>query len=106
MPVTAGTQTGKDKELAVKIKGKIAKLGTGSKARVEVKLKDGATLKGNVREVGGDYFVLVEQNGNQHQVTYAEVEKVKSNNGVDQGVLITLVVVPVVLILSLLAKGN
>ena len=106
VPVTASTQTGKDEELAAKVKAKIAKLGTGSKTGVEIKLKNGATVKGNVREIADAHFVVADKTGTETKVTYAEVKQVKTNNGLDRGVLLAVIVFPVVLILSILAKGN
>lgn len=104
--VTAGAQIGKDQELAGKVKTKVAKLGTGSKARVKIKLKNGTTVEGNVREIGDDYFVVADKAGADTKVPYADVKQVKTNNGLDRGVLLAVIVVPVVLVLSVLAKGN
>jgi len=106
VPVTAGAQTGKDAELAGKVKAKIAKLGTGSKTQVEVKLKNGTTAKGHVTEISDDYFVVTDKAGNTTKVVYAEVGQLKTNKGFERGVLVAVIVIPVVLILSILAKGN
>lgn len=105
VPVRAGVQTGKEEELARKVKAKIAKLGTGSKARVEVKRKDGTTLKAYVSEMSDDHFVVADKTGTDTKVTYAEVKQVKTNSGfADRNVWIALVVTSTVLILSVLAK--
>ena len=104
--VTAGPQTGKDAELAGKVKAKIAKVGTGSKTQVEVKLKNGTNLKGHIGEISDDYFVVTDKTGNTTKVLYAEVGQVRVNKGLERGVLVAVIVIPVVLILSILAKGN
>jgi small nuclear ribonucleoprotein (snRNP)-like protein len=105
VPVAAGMQTGKEEELARKVETKIAKLGIGSNARVEVKLKNGTTLKGHVSEISDDNFVVADKTGTGTKVTYAEVKQLKTNNG-DKDVLLAVGVISVVLILSVLAKGK
>ncbi|MCA1814809.1 MAG: hypothetical protein LC746_00090 [Acidobacteria bacterium] len=54
----ASTQAEKDAEGLAKVKAKIHRAGTGERARVEVKMKDGRRLKGYVSESGEDDFVL------------------------------------------------
>ncbi len=107
VPSAAGTQTGKEEELARKVKAQIKKLGTGSKAQVEVKLKDGTTLKGHVSEISDNDFVVADKKGTGTKVGYAKVKEVKTNNPfADRKIWIALAVIPTVLILSILAKGQ
>jgi hypothetical protein len=107
VPIKAGPQTGKEAEVARKVKTKIAKLGSGSKARVEVKMKNDTTVKGHVSEISEDHFLVADKMGTSTKVNYAEVTQLKTDSEfADRKVWIALVVFPVVLILSLRARGN
>ncbi len=46
---------------AAKVKASIASLGTGTDARVEVKLKDGSKLKGYVSQINENSFVVMDE---------------------------------------------
>lgn len=71
-------QTGGDAELAGKARAKVAKLGVGSSARVEVKLRDGAKLKGYVSASDQDSFTVTDgKTGTTTSVPYADVSDVK-----------------------------
>jgi hypothetical protein len=60
-------------------KAQISKLGTGPKARVDVKLRDGTKLTGYVSERQDDYFIVTDaKTGNATKVAYAEVIQVKA----------------------------
>ncbi len=50
--VFADGKADKEARFAEKVKASVARLGTGENARIEVKLKDGAKLKGYVSEIG------------------------------------------------------
>ncbi|MGH9968762.1 MAG: hypothetical protein ACREBG_13165 [Pyrinomonadaceae bacterium] len=64
-----------------KVKLGIAKLGTGEQARIELKLRDKTKLKGYVREVGEEDFVVADaKTGANTRVAYAQVQTVKGNN--------------------------
>jgi hypothetical protein len=77
----AGDKPEKDARFAQKIKSEIAKLGTGSDARVEVKLRDKTKLRGYISEVGHESFAIVDdQTGSATTVTYPQVKQVKGNN--------------------------
>ena len=54
----ASTQAERDAQRLAKVKAKVHRAGTGDKARVEVKLKDGRWLKGYVGESAENDFVL------------------------------------------------
>jgi hypothetical protein len=72
---------GKDKKVAKpseteKIRQKVLKRGTGTKARARVKLADGTKLKGYISETAADDFTLVrtdEQTGVPVRVNYRDV---------------------------------
>ena len=77
----AGTKPEKEAKFAQKIKSEIAKLGTGSNARVEVKLRDKTRLKGYISEVSNESFAVVDdKTGTATTVTYPQVKQVKGNN--------------------------
>ena len=64
-----------------KIKQKILKRGTGTKARARVKLTDGTKLKGYISEAAADDFTLVrtdEQTGTPVRVNYRDVAEFKA----------------------------
>jgi hypothetical protein len=59
-PAAAGTKDEREVRLSGRVKAGIAKLGTGPRARVEVKLRDRRRLKVYVGEAGEDGFTVVE----------------------------------------------
>ena len=80
-PAHAGSKMEKEARLAEKVKEGISKLGTGTAARVEVKLRDKRKLKGYVGEAGDDSFSVVDaETGTATRVVYGQVQKVKGNN--------------------------
>lgn len=99
----AGDKAGKDAQFAEKVKSEIAKLGTGSDARVEIKLRDKTKLKGHLSEVGNESFVVVDdKTGSATTVTYPQVKQVSGNN-LSTGVKIAIgvgVFLAVILILA------
>ena len=96
----------KDAQFAEKVKSEIAKLGTGSDARVEVKLKDKTKLKGHLSEVGNESFVVVDaKTGSPTTVTYPQVKQVKGNN-LNTGVKIAIGVAIFLGVILILAKAG
>jgi curli biogenesis system outer membrane secretion channel CsgG len=74
----AATQAEKDAERLAKVKTKIHRVGTGEKARVSVKMKDGRKLKGYVGESREDDFVLRDTKTDAATtVAFADVAEVK-----------------------------
>jgi hypothetical protein len=64
-----------------RVRAGIAKLGTGTAARVEVKLQDKTKLKGYLSEVTGERFVVTDaRTGVSTQVLYPQVKQVKGQN--------------------------
>ena len=64
-----------------KVKAGIAKLGTGSNAKVKVKLYDNTKLSGYVSEIKEDAFVVVNANTNSPtEIPYSKVKQVQGNN--------------------------
>ena len=59
---TLARSSGKDKVLTVEeIRAKIAKLGTGKKAKAQIKLRTGEKIKGVVESAGPDSFAFTER---------------------------------------------
>jgi len=79
---TAQAQTSRDAELAAKSRAKVAKIGVGQNAKVEVKLRDESRIKGYVNEVHQDSFTVVErETGVSRSVAYADAMDVKRSGG-------------------------
>ena len=79
--VRASSNPEEDAKAAAKVKAALTKLGTGTDARVEIKLRDKTKLKGYVSELGDDHFMLVQdKTGTVTQVAYPQVQKVKGKN--------------------------
>lgn len=75
-----------------KIKAKIAKLGTGEKAKAQIKLRSGEKIKGYVGRAGENDFTMTEKKtGQTKTVAYADVVEVKKP-GLAKGTKIALVV--------------
>ena len=91
----------KEAEFTEKVKTQISKLGIGQDARVKLKLKDGAKIKGFISEIGDSQFVVTNsETGQVTQVAYPNVKQVKGNN-LSTGVKIAIgvaVLIAVVLI--------
>lgn len=64
------------------VKSKVAKLGTGSKAKATVWLADGRKVKGYVSQAGAEDFVMRDRKTDvPTTVRYADVVKFERNNG-------------------------
>jgi hypothetical protein len=64
-----------------KVKSGVLKLGTGEKARIEVKLKNKTKLAGYVSQAGDERFTITDaKSGAATDVNYADVGQVKGNN--------------------------
>jgi len=75
------TKEEKDVKFAQKVKAKIAKLGTGHDAVVEVKLRDGSKVKGYISEAKNNEFVVMDSNsGDLVSIPYSQAKQVKGNN--------------------------
>lgn len=81
VPVCAETREEKDARRAEKVKRAVEKLGTGEKARVKVRLKDGTRLKGYVEATGADDFQLKDaESGTTTRVAFADVKQLEGRN--------------------------
>src|SRR5882672_9276621 len=78
VPLAAQAQSGSGSQ-ADEIKAKVTRLGTGRRARVEVKLKDNAKLKGYIGEIGEQRFTLIDpKRGTVLPIPYDQVQKIKN----------------------------
>jgi hypothetical protein len=106
----AGSKEEKEIRFAEKVKAGISKLGTGSEARVEVKLRDKTKLKGYVSEAGEDSFVVVDRKtGATSTVTYAQVKQVKGNNlstAAEIAIGVAVILLPIVIVVLLISSGD
>jgi hypothetical protein len=66
-----------DAKSAAKVRGKVAEIGTGPRAKVEVKLRDGAKVKGYISEIGEDYFTVADKKAGEVKVAYSEVKSLR-----------------------------
>ncbi|HJR07864.1 MAG TPA: hypothetical protein VJ842_11425 [Pyrinomonadaceae bacterium] len=103
-PVFAASKAEKEARFIEKVRVGVGKLGTGEKARVEVKLRDHTKLKGYVGEAGAESFVVVNaKTGAATTVPYAQVGQVRGNNystGVEIAIGIGLIVGIILLVVA------
>lgn len=86
----ADTKIEKDAKFAQKVKTEITKLGTGTEAKIQVKLKDGTKLKGYVSNIGEESFsVTDEKTGASTEVPYPNAKQIKGNN-LNKGIKIAI----------------
>ncbi|HEY9404872.1 MAG TPA: hypothetical protein VIQ24_19605, partial [Pyrinomonadaceae bacterium] len=80
---TVRAETGVDARIAQQARVSVLKLGTGERARVEVKLRDETKLKGYISAAGADSFTVTDaRTGAATVVAYTDVAQVKkSGNG-------------------------
>ena len=94
----ASSREEKEAKLVADVKSGITKLGTGSAARVEIKLRDKRKLKGYVQEIAEDHFIVIDDlTGAATKIAYPQVKQVKGNNlSTGAKVAITLVIMGVI----------
>ncbi|HEX8475455.1 MAG TPA: hypothetical protein VF666_15610 [Pyrinomonadaceae bacterium] len=69
-------------QLAEKARIEVAKMGTGERARVEVKMRDNTKLKGYISNVGDEAFTVTDRKtGASQHVAYTDVQQVKKQGG-------------------------
>jgi len=74
----AGAQSLRDQQATEKLRTRVLKMGVGTNARVEVKLRDNTQLNGYISDAGQDSFSVVEkQTGSSKTVSYADTLSVK-----------------------------
>jgi hypothetical protein len=106
LQVAAASPLTKEARFAEKVKAGIAKLGTGTDARVELRLRDKTKVKGYIKEAGEDGFTVVdEKTGSESLIAYPQVGQVKGNN-LSTTVKIVITIGLMVFLLALLARNN
>ena len=99
----AGTKTEKEVKFAEKVRSEITRLGTGTDAKIEIKLKDGTKLKGYVAEANNDQFIVTDsKSGQSTLVSYPQVQKAKGNN-FSKRVIFGVAIVGAIIIVAILA---
>ena len=79
--VNANANPEKEAKFALKVKNAIAKLGSGTEVRVEVKLRDKTKIKGYVSDVRENSFVVVDsKTGTSSEIPYPQVKSIKGKN--------------------------
>ncbi len=77
----AYSQEDKQVRASEKVKENVRKLGVGEAARIEVRLLDGRKIKGYIREISEDSFVVMDaETGAAATVDYPQVKKIKGRN--------------------------
>jgi len=80
-PLPSSAQSETDARQIEKVKAQVARMGTGKRARVKIKLKDNQTIKGYIGQIGEDGLTLVDsRNGTITPVPYNKIDQVKANN--------------------------
>src|SRR3989440_865193 len=77
---------------AEKIKMKVAKMGTGEKAKAKIKLRSGEKLKGYISSAGENDFTLTDKKtGQSKTIAYSDVDEIKKP-GLSEGMKIAIIV--------------
>ena len=112
---SASANTKKDAAPAEKARAAVQKIGTGEKARVEVKLRDNTKLKGYVSAADEDSFTVTDRKtGATTDVLYADAAQVKKQGGglspltwgIIGGAAVAAIVVTKVVIYPVLCDGG
>jgi len=80
VPAFAATSAEKEAKRAEKVRTQLAKLGTGSDARVKLILRDKTKLAGFVSEAGASTFAVTDRAGRTTTVEYSQVGKAQGHN--------------------------
>lgn len=80
VPAFASAGAGKESKRAEKMRTQLAKLGTGTDARIKLILRDKTKLEGYVSEVGAESFVVTDSAGKATTVAYPQVSKARGHN--------------------------
>jgi hypothetical protein len=98
----AGSKENKEARFAERVKESVGKIGTGTQARIEVKLRNKTKLKGYVSHISENSFtVFDEKNGASSEVPYSSAKQVKGNN-LSTGVKIVIGVGIVLAVIAIL----
>lgn len=102
VPAFATSSAGKEAKRAEKVRTQLAKLGTGTDARIKLELRDKTKLEGFVSEAAAATFAVTDAAGKTTTVDYSQVSKAQGNNlstgakiaiGVGIGAGVTLLII-------------
>ena len=80
-PVYAASDNKKQVQFEAKVKEAVLKLGTGSAARIDLRLRDKTKIRGYIAEASDETFVVVDPISRATQVIpYAQVKQIKGHN--------------------------
>jgi hypothetical protein len=80
VPALAATKAEKEAKRAEKVRTQLAKLGTGSDARIKLELRDKTKLEGFVNETAATTFAVTDRAGKTTTVEYSQVKKAQGHN--------------------------
>jgi hypothetical protein len=112
---TVSARAAGDAQAVEQARAKVASLGVGERARVEVKLRDDTKLKGYVSAAGADSFTVTDaKTGAARNVAYADVAQVKKPAsglspltwGIIGGVTAAALIVGLVVVKPVLCDGG
>ena len=102
VPAFAKSNAEKEAKRAEKVRTQLAKLGTGTDARIKLELRDKTKLEGYINEAGAESFAVTDSAGKTTKVAYPQVKKAQGHNlstgakiaiGVGIGAAVTLLIV-------------
>ena len=80
LPAFAATNAEKEARRGEKVRTQLARLGTGTDARIKLTLRDKTKLEGYVSEAGADTFAVTDSAGRATAVAYPQVGKAQGHN--------------------------
>ncbi len=90
-------------EKIAKLKAAIVKLGTGTEARIKVRLKNKKKIKGYVSKIETDKFVVINSKTKKAvEIPYPQVKQIKGRNNLT-GKQVAWIIVGVVTVLGFIA---
>ena len=106
--VFAKSNMEKELRLAAKVKENIEKLGTGEQAKVRITLKNKSKVEGYISRISEDSFNVTDsKTGQETEVEYSEVKKVKGSNfSTGARIAIGVGIGLAILVVVALAKGK
>jgi hypothetical protein len=106
--ISVAAQADPDAQRIAKVKKDVNKIGVDE--RVNVRIVDGTVIKGRIKEIGDDYFVLIEkQTADSRMLRFAQVKQVRSvvdNPLSDPAVVLGLALIPVIIVAAVMSRGD
>jgi hypothetical protein len=106
--ISVAAQADADAQRIAKVKKDVNKIGVDE--RVNVRIMDGTVIKGRIKEIGDDYFVLIEKRtADSRMLRFAQVKQVRSvvdNPLSDPAVVLGLALIPVIIVAAVMSRGD